>query len=112
MDKYYKHVELPEYPLVNDWSHRFERIKLHYNVSEYHGLLSDIYLFRKLHMGMHRYIYIYIPSFEVISDKTHKNVKIKTDEELEAMEWIIKDTYSKQEFEIMNRKFKFKLNWA
>ena len=93
VDKFYKLIELPEFNLLSYWTDRFKRIKLHYKLSEKNGPLSDIYLFRKLHMETHKYMYFYIPWFEVFSDQTKKNVKIQTDEELEAMEWLIKDHY-------------------
>ena len=65
MHKYYKHIELPSSDLVNEWTERMRRIKIHYNVSKVHGVLSDIYTFRKLTMYTHRYVYLYVPVFEL-----------------------------------------------
>ena len=112
MTKRYRHIELPEYSLINEWSERMRRIKIHYNVSEHHGLLSDIYMFRKLNVTTHKYIYMYTPSYQFMSDKTEKNIKINTKEEIEALEWILKDFYTKERITIMDNRFKFKLEWA
>lgn len=49
---YIRHIELPEFSIVNHWSESLKRIKLYYNVDQIFGTVSDYYIFRKLNMTL------------------------------------------------------------
>ena len=59
-DRKIRHIELPEWSLVNNWHDNLKRIKLHYKIDDDVGTLSDRYMFRKLNMHIQKVVYVYI----------------------------------------------------
>ena len=52
-------------------------------------------MFTRLDITYIPYCEIYINTMELISDKDIKDIQIRTEEEMKALEWIINDGYKK-----------------
>jgi len=55
------------------------------------GATSDTYLLRKLNMANVPFSELYIHTFQFKSDKSDSNICCDNDEDLKALEWIVRD---------------------
>jgi len=59
------------------------------------GVTGDTYLLRKLNMANVPFSELYIHTYQFKSDQIHSNISCDNEEDLKALEWLVRDYYDK-----------------